>query len=197
METPIAIQSCLVRLEDLFARMDQAYDAVAARSGFQCRGCEDNCCRSLFYHHTVAEYLFLRQGLRRLSDSSRAQVRERALRRLTVEAPGADPGAGGMCPLNEAGLCILHAHRPMICRLHGIPHFLRRPDGALQTGPGCNAFYSADGRADTARLDRTPWYAGLSQLEGELRRAVGFERRVKLTIAGMLVEEVRDLEIYI
>jgi hypothetical protein len=145
----------------------------------------------------VAEYLFLRQGLRRLPDSSRAQVNERALRRLAAEAPGGDPQAGGMCPLNEAGLCILYAHRPMICRLHGIPHFLHRPDGTLQNGPGCNAFYGLYGRADTARLDRTPWYAGLSQLEGELRRVVGFDRRVKLTIAGMLVEEVQDLEIYI
>lgn len=194
---PDSVQTGLVQLKDLFGRMDQAYEALALQTGFHCRGCEDNCCRSLFYHHTVAEYLFLRQGLGRLSAARRTEICERAQRSSGRGTSAEVSEAGGMCPLNEEGLCVLYAQRPMICRLHGIPHQLRRPDGTLQTGPGCSAFYNGNGRTDSLRFDRTPWYLALARLEGELRRATGFQGRIRLTIADMMLEEVQGLEIYI
>jgi hypothetical protein len=61
----------LDRLAALFEQMDATYDAVAGQYGFQCHGCEDNCCQTRFYHHTLIEYLFLMEGINAL-DAGRA-----------------------------------------------------------------------------------------------------------------------------
>jgi len=185
----------------LFAGMDSAYEAVAMRLGFHCRGCEDNCCRSLFYHHTLVEYFRLRSGLASLSDLEQAQIRRRADRVAAGQAEAENRTAGDarrpMCPLNIEGLCGLYESRPMICRLHGIPHELRRPGGRIISSPGCGAFYrlgSAE-NFDEVWLDRTPWYSALSQLERRLRNRIGYSAKIKMTIAQMILEEPQGLEI--
>jgi hypothetical protein len=73
----------------------------------------------------------------------------------------------------------------MICRLHGIPHRLVRPDGTVLAGDGCAAFHARCGPA-TRRLDRTPFYRQMADLEKELRAETGFPARVKLTVAEMI-----------
>lgn len=179
------------QIEQLFARMDQAYRQAADAAGFECRGCEQNCCRTLFYHHTLAEYLYLKTGLARMPDAVQDGIVRRAaaaLERVHPTDEGGRPSAP-MCPLNEQGRCILYAHRPMICRLHGLPHLLRRPDGKAQTGPGCDDFYRQCGAAPHKSLDRTPHYAAMAQLEKGLRRQLGFDGRIRLTIAQMVMGE--------
>jgi Fe-S-cluster containining protein len=94
-----------------------------------------------------------------------------------------------MCPLNREGRCVLYAHRPMICRLHGIPHALRRPDGRVLTGPGCDDYAAQCGPVVKARLDRTPLYTAMAQVERELRQALGFEGKTKMTIAEMILDD--------
>jgi hypothetical protein len=95
-----------------------------------------------------------------------------------------------MCPLNDEQRCILYAYRPMICRLHGIPHQLRRPDGQRQVGPGCGDFDRQCANSDPKLLDRTPLYIDLAALEKQLRRQLRFEGRIKMTIAQMMIEAI-------
>lgn len=179
-------------LTDLFARMDEAYARTADRFGFQCRGCRDNCCETRFHHHTLVEVLYLRKGLDELSPQDQAAVTEKAVDVLEQTRQG--NGHGGdrriMCPLNHDQRCRLYSHRPMICRLHGVPHQLRRPDGQRQTGPGCADFEKRCGNPQTGLLDRTPFYYALSQLERRLREQTGMKQKIKLTVAEILALDI-------
>ncbi len=176
-------------LADLFDDMDRAYDEVAGQCGFTCNGCEENCCRTRFYHHTLAEYLFLKEGLARLSDGVRQRLAKRAVEVMERmrEAETAGRPAEEMCPLNEDGRCLLYVNRPMICRLHGIPHQLRRPDGQVQAGPGCGDFDRQCGRQPKAVLDRTSLYTAMAQIERQLRSLWEYNTKIKMTIAEMVV----------
>jgi Fe-S-cluster containining protein len=170
-------------LNDLFDRMDNAYRQTADNFGFQCRGCRDNCCETRFYHHTLAEYLYLRKGLAVLSLERQVEILEIA---AGVKKRHEQGDERIMCPLNHNQCCLLYAHRPMICRLHGVPHQLKRPDGQRQTGPGCADFENRCGRPRTGLLDRTPFYYALAQLERRLRQQTGIHQKIKLTVAEIL-----------
>lgn len=177
-------------LAALFEEMDQAYDRVAERCGFVCNGCGENCCRTRFYHHTLAEYLYLKEGLARFPDETRQRLAKRAA--AAVDRMRAAEAAGRavteMCPLNEDERCLLYAHRPMICRLHGIPHQLRRPDGRVQEGPGCGDFdRQCSPPRPEAVLDRTPLYTALARLERRLRSLWDYHPKIKMTLAEMVV----------
>ena len=92
-----------------------------------------------------------------------------------------------MCPLNFDGHCTLYAYRPMICRLHGISHELRRPGQTVIRGSGCGMF---DLRCSTQRyrkFDRTPFYFSMAKAEGEFKQAIGLSDRIKMTIAEMII----------
>ncbi len=175
----------------LFAQMDAAYDRTAAKAGFVCNGCKDNCCRTRFYHHTLVELLYLQSGLVALPPRQQRRIRERARAAAgqmeALERDGRPVRV--MCPLNEEGRCSLYGHRPMICRLHGIPNTLRRPDGRILTGPGCDDYYLQCGSADGAPLDRTPLYAAMADLERRVRDRLGFNSKIKLTVARMILED--------
>ena len=111
---PETLAPHLEALADLFGRMEKAYNAVAAVYGFECTGCEDNCCLTRFYHHTLLEYLYLKRGWGALSASARDRLQQRAAR-VNQEVGRADAGGQKiriMCPLNEAGRCVLYQHRP-------------------------------------------------------------------------------------
>jgi Fe-S-cluster containining protein len=175
----------------LFEQMDRAYDTAARTFGFVCRGCRDNCCLTRFHHHTLLEYLYIQHGLSKLVPERLGEVKKRAqkvLDRMTKLEQCGEP-VRVMCPLNEDGRCMLYAHRPMICRLHGIPHALRRPDGRSQTGPGCDDFYAQCGNCAGEVLDRTPIYIAMADLEQKLRQALGFDRKIKMTIADIVLDE--------
>lgn len=175
----------------LFAQMDAAYDRAAAKAGFVCNGCEDNCCRTRFYHHTLVELLYLQSGLAALPPLRQRRIRERA-RAAARQAEALERDSRPvrvMCPLNEQGRCTLYAHRPMICRLHGIPNTLRRPDGRILTGPGCVDYYLRCGPAGGDPLDRTPLYTAMADLERRLRDRLGFDSKIKLTVARMILKD--------
>lgn len=182
----------LKRLETLFGEMNRAYTAVAGQYGFVCNGCADNCCLTRFYHHTLLEYLYLVEGLRTLESDARHAIYEKA---LTVSAAMEDADRQGealriMCPLNRNERCTLYPYRPMICRLHGIPHELQGSGGLPIKNPGCDAFYNQcrqRGQTEYFRFDRTPFYRQMAALEQELRRETGYSDKIKLTIAHMLV----------
>lgn len=186
-----AYLSTLGRLTVLFHQMDQAYTAVADQYGFHCHGCQDNCCQTRFYHHTLLEYLYLLEGVRQLNRPTWQAVRHQALFVINQVAPADQQGEAPpiMCPLNQNGRCLVYDHRPMICRLHGIPHELHRPGGRVLKNPGCDAFFEQcreRGKSDYIPFDRTPLYRNMAILEQALRSQTGYHEKIKLTIAQML-----------
>lgn len=178
----------LTPLAQLFSQMDAAYNAVADAYGFHCHGCVDNCCYTRFHHHTLLEYLYLKKGLEILEPSIQMQVFEQA--GDVVEATRAAEEKGQtpriMCPLNHEGLCLIYAYRPMICRLHGMAHELRKPGQNPLRSEGCDLFTELTGTMDYIPFDRTPFYMEMARLERNLREASGVTDRLKLTIAEMI-----------
>lgn len=105
-----------------------------------CRGCAE-CCRGLF-DVTLLDAALLRQGFDRLPATTREKVLAKVrpiLARLRERFPGFGPPylLDGLpadqlppdgeedtpCPLlDAAGRCLLYAHRPLTCRLYGLPH---------------------------------------------------------------------------
>lgn len=184
----------LRRLNDLYARMDQAYAASAQAIGLSCAGCADSCCESLFRHHTYVEWTALAQGLAALAPARQQDIRAAAEGWLRVHQnalPGARPRVP--CPLcveQDGGLaCGLYEHRPMVCRLHGVPNFLVRPDGQRVAFPGCDRAQQLAKTCEPALLDRSPLLTELARLEMDLlgRERMGKLRRVDLTIAEMIL----------
>ncbi|UCD83201.1 MAG: hypothetical protein JSW26_31465 [Desulfobacterales bacterium] len=181
------------RLRYLFAEMDRAYAAASGHYGFECAGCEDNCCQTRFYHHTYLEYLFIREGFDTLERPQRQRVRTtaQAVCRQIAQADHDGKSLRLMCPLNNEGLCTLYAYRPMICRLHGIPHELHKPGGPVVHGPGCAIFDERCSSQTYYQFDRTPFYLEMAGLENSFKRAAGLTGRVKLTVAEMIVGDDR------
>lgn len=176
------------RMEKLYARMTGAYAEMAALYGFDCAGCQDNCCTQRFHHHTLAEFFYLLNGLRKADRALAGEVLRRA--REVTEAYREEMPAGRiiplMCPVNFDGLCSLYEHRPMICRLHGLPHRFRRPDGFTAEGGGCHRFELLHKAA--ARVERTGFYTELASIEKDLRARLGFAGRYRKTTAQMLMD---------
>jgi len=170
--------------------MDDAYARAAAEHDFLCAGCEESCCETLFFHHTLAESLALWAGVEALPEPAREALLERAGRVRQAEADHG-PGSGTFrhpCPALEEGRCLLYEDRPMVCRLHGIGYTMVLPDGSCRTGPGCHAYEQrmAQSNVRPSPMDRTLLYRDMADLERELRLATGFSRRIPLTVAGLL-----------
>lgn len=177
-------------MRTLYAQMEEEYDKIARALDFGCSGCPDNCCDSYFLHHTYVEWWYLWQGLNALDEEKQRKILERAHEHvLEVErviATGGRPQV--MCPLNEGGLCILYTHRLMVCRTHGIPAVLRRPDGRTLDFPGCFRCQEKGVAAGGPVMERTPLLQRLVRLETEFlggRRA--HYPKLRLTIAEMIV----------
>ncbi len=187
-DLPTLYEPHLKRAGRVLDIIERAYRRRSESLGFHCAGCEDNCCLTRFHHHTVGEYLYLREGFFRLTVRHRARILDRArdVNEIHREAGGHGPPVRAMCPLNEEGRCLLYRRRPMICRLHGIPYEFRRPDGGRMEGPGCDAFHRRTGRDNGYRFDRTPYYREMALMERDLRAAVGFSGRMKMTVAEMV-----------
>ena len=170
----------LERITLLYSAMDETYRRVSDQYGFHCQGCEESCCRTTFYHHTVLEALYLLAGFERMEKQLRAEIAMRA-RSVSLQ-----PHAGHFCPLCQEGRCLLYACRPMICRLHGIAHEVRRPDRTVSYGPGCAAFEATVKGRSYIVFDRTEFYWTLSRMEQEARAALGVTNKLKMTISQML-----------
>jgi Fe-S-cluster containining protein len=179
------------RLADLYKRMAGAYDLVAGELAFTCEDCPDNCCDSFFLHHTLIEWAYLWQGLQELPPESLQKIKARAKGYLTEAtgsmAKGERPQI--MCPLNDDGLCGLYQHRLMICRMHGVPAKITRPDGQAMRFPGCFRCQELTvGLEQIPEVDRTELYRELADLERQLIDTTGRDRfRIKMTIAEMIV----------
>lgn len=180
---------------EIYDSMEVAYDEVASAIALTCDGCPDNCCDSFFLHYTYCEWAYLWEGIRALEDDKLDAIMQRAKdyveqSRLMI-AKGERPQI--MCPLNEEGRCGLYAHRLMICRTHGVPATLTRPDGQLLRFPGCFRCQEIVGTAfsietDAPAMDRTILYKRLAQLESRfLGDKRGLMPKIKMTIAEMIV----------
>jgi Fe-S-cluster containining protein len=179
------------RLKKIYAAMDNAYRRAAENYRFNCEGCSDNCCQSRFYHHTLIEHVYILEGLRTLDIQKQSEVKLRA-RSVVDQASEGEPGKETMrlmCPLNFNELCILYPYRPMICRLHGIPHELKKPGQGRQFGPGCATFDQRCGHKSYFSFDRTPFYRELAMLEQAVRQSLGYERKIRMTVAEMLLTD--------
>lgn len=183
--------SIALQVTRLFKCMDDTYDQVAAKSGFKCMGCEDNCCLTRFYHHTLLELLYFKTGVAALPARQQQRIKQRAHEAIEqmADLERRHQPVRVMCPLNEAERCVLYAQRPMICRLHGIPHTLRRPDGKVQTGPGCDDFYAQCGEDIGIAMERTPLYMQMAKIERELREQLDFNEKIKMTIAEIIIND--------
>lgn len=184
-----ALSALMSSMKSLYASMDDSYAEAAGRYGFDCRGCEDNCCTQRFFHYTLAEHFYLHEGLRRADAALSAAILGRAREvtdkyRIEIQTGEILPL---MCPVNFEGLCRLYEWRPMICRLHGLPHKFGAPDGSLRQSGGCLRFDALHKDAPV-RLDRTPFYLRLAEIEKTLRADADFGGRYKKTTAGMLLE---------
>lgn len=179
-------------LRELYARMDQAYAASASAIGLSCAGCADSCCETLFRHHTCVEWLALCEGFAALPGERRQDMLAQAETYLRIHGnalPGTRPRVP--CPASlatETGLvCGLYEHRPMVCRLHGVPNVLHKPGGEAAAFPGCDRAQELAKTCPPALLDRTPLLAELARLEMALARSGTRPPRVNLTIAEMLL----------
>lgn len=183
----------LKQLAELYRDMDRQYDVAATAYGFECRGCRDNCCRTRFYHHTHIEFFQLLAAFCRLplEDRQAAVVRARQYDRGTEPEP-AGGHAAIMCPLNVDEKCRLYDSRPMICRLHGLPHELRRPGADPVVSPGCGAFHERAGHGDYLPFDRTPLYVGMAQLERACKQSLQLTGKCRLTVAQMILAAAND-----
>ena len=184
-------------LSRLYAKMEDAYNQVAARIGLSCQGCPDNCCDSYFQHHTHIEWAYLWDGMRSCSAEKQQEYINRA--REYVEGSRAVLAQGHrpeiMCPLNDGGPCGLYEHRLMICRMHGIPNTLVRPDGLKLTFPGCFRCQELCSQMqEVPILDRTGFYREMAALEmafvGPNRQSLP---KAKRTLAEMLVQGPPEL----
>ena len=183
-------------ISEIYQALQEDYEKIADQIPLTCRDCPDNCCDSYFLHHTYSEWAFLWEGLRQLDNETLDRVTERAKEyvRKSSDVLAARQRPQIMCPLNEEGLCVLYQHRMLVCRMHGIPATLTRPDGQSMRFPGCfrcqeivDENYTEE--TDAPAMDRTLLFRRLAALE---TRLMGERRhlypRVKKTIADMIVE---------
>ena len=185
-----------LQLQDIYKKMEQDYDKVAQQLHFSCSGCPDNCCDSYFLHHTYAEWAYLWAGFSELAASKQEKLKQRSYEYIEqckgAKKSGEQPQV--MCPLNEEGLCQLYKFRLLVCRTHGVPATMTRPDGQTMRFPGCFRCQELvekkyDNSNQAPHVERTPLLRQLVLLESELlnnRRHL--LPKVKMTIAEMLVK---------
>jgi len=179
----VPIATYLEKLKTIYRSMDRTYRDASAFYFFDCQGCPDNCCTTYFFHYTLAEYLYLLQGFWTLEEGMKEEIMGRAtnmcdpMRRDTY-----------LCPLNLRSRCLLYPYRTMICRLHGLPFELQRPGDQRSEGQGCAKFEKERMLKGLPyrRIDRTPFYTDLANLEREIRTEIGYSQRFKKTIAEMI-----------
>lgn len=186
----------VVELQEIYKGLEEDYDRVARQLSFSCAGCPDNCCDSYFLHHTYIEWAYLWLGFRRLAcEKQEAILKRSAAVALACEQAlqrGERPLV--MCPVNEEGLCTLYPYRLLVCRTHGVPASMVRPDGKRLTFPGC---FRCQDIAENLRarggevpqVRRTPLLHRLARLENALLQGDRQSYpKVRLTIAEMLLK---------
>lgn len=184
------------RLKKIYQAMEEQYDEVAQRLAFSCTGCPDNCCDSYFLHYSYVEWIYLWQGMRQLPLQRQQEIVERARRvvRQYADELAREHRPVVMCPLNEEGLCVLYPFRLLVCRTHGVPAAMTRPDGRRLTFPGCFRCQEIVSERKTEAgaipiVERTPLLRQLAMLENELLQDLRDRcPKIRMTIAEMLIK---------
>ncbi len=196
MKLEIDIGGFLNELYGIYRDIDRAYEEVASEYGFSCQGCEDNCCRTVFYHYSLIEYFGVLEGFDRLPEQKQQEALQRAkqyvaeLNRFRTK----ETEMKRMCPINFDGLCGIYEHRPLICRIHGVPGILRHPVKGTRVFSGCQRFEILHPDKDPKRLDRTEFFTKIATIETRLRREMDYMLKFQKTIAEMILN--RDLLSY-
>lgn len=177
-------------LKLIYKNMDDQYQKVSKGYAFECKGCTESCCETRFYHHTYGEYLYLLTGFQSLDGEHQKKILEKAVLAQEKQkmADGTDTPIRVMCPLNEYGLCGIYDYRPMICRLHGIPHELHKPGQNSLYGSGCRRFAENCQNKPYIPFDRTPFYREMAIQEQKLRESLKMGGKIKMTITEMLLQ---------
>jgi hypothetical protein len=186
----------LQRMNRIYQEMETEYNRVAALLDFSCEGCPDNCCDSYFQHHTYAEWGYLWLGFRQLPTEEQQEIlrRAKAYQGDCENAHARDERPQVMCPLNQNGRCVLYPYRLMVCRTHGVPATMTRPDGRRLNFPGCfRCQEMVEGRfqekTEVPHMKRTPLFRQFAMLENDLlegRRHL--YPKINLTISQMLLQ---------
>ncbi len=136
----MTLQDHIRRYLEVVNRADQAFRSVASGHA-ELMGCKPGCddCCSLFFELTLVEAFYVSGMFESQMPASRKEtVRSRAAdsHRLFEQAQAdlAELRSNGReamiqaasrvripCPLKEDGLCLLYEHRPVTCRLYGVP----------------------------------------------------------------------------
>ena len=196
--TELRIPENLIReLEEIYQGLEKDYEVVAHQLSFSCKNCPDNCCDSYFLHHTYVEWAYLWLGFEQLDSDTQQVILQRASTALLAceKALRRQERPQVMCPLNDGGLCILYTHRLLVCRTHGVPASMTRPDGRKLTFPGCfrcqdivDSFGERIANS-VPTAERTPYLQRLAALEGALLKGDRqCHPKVGLTISQMLVK---------
>jgi hypothetical protein len=188
-------------LEAIYDKLQQEYERVAGILDFSCSGCPDNCCDSYFLHHTYAEWAHLWLGVRQLEPERQQTLIARAT--AYVKECERELAAGRrpqiMCPLNEAGRCVLYKYRLLVCRTHGVPANMTRPDSRTLRFPGCfrcqEIVETRYEQVPPPYVERTPLLRKLALLENELlENKRHLVPKVNITIAEMLMKGPPQIE---
>jgi Fe-S-cluster containining protein len=182
-------------LSEIFTAIDAEYEKARAHyEGFSCDGCVDNCCTTVFHHHTLIEYFYFIEGLGKLDPKllDIAAARSEGYLSAMRKQLGNLNAARIMCPLNFEGQCRIYEHRPLICRIHGMPGVLHSVRGKNEW-QGCKVFNEKfAGRMDHV-IDRTMFYTKIAALEGDLREELQFVQKYKKTIADMILDYKKEI----
>lgn len=163
------------RYRELLARADAWFDSAAAAHAdeVRCALACTLCCHGLF-DVSALDAALLEEGMRQAPPETRedlgrcAALALEAVREAAPEwdEPWAVDALGEerfdelcerlallRCPaLDAEGSCRLYAHRPLICRLHGIPMY--DPGARAWLGGECELNFAPDGR----RADPSLWF---------------------------------------
>jgi len=175
------------RMAILYNAIDDTYEEAAGHYNFRCSGCEDSCCMTHFYHHTHIEFFYIIKGFRALPLDLKHDIlsRVRAVQEKKEKDDIKIESSRLMCPLNINGKCVIYKHRPMICRMHGIPHELKRPGTPVRYGQGCDVFMERRVNENYIPFDRTPFYFKMARLEDDMKRENNLDGKFKKTIFEM------------
>ena len=153
-----------------------------------------------FYHHTHIEFFFIVKGFRTIRNELKNDILSQAIfvqEKNEKDNIKTEPSRL-MCPLNINGKCVIYKHRPMICRMHGIPHELKKPGAPVHYGKGCNLFMENHFNENYFPFDRTPFYFKMARLENEMKREIDLNGKFKKTISEMLADmksiDIKDIE---
>ncbi|UCG78834.1 MAG: YkgJ family cysteine cluster protein [Nitrospirota bacterium] len=190
----VDVAQYLGRLAKIYGEIGQEYDKAAGKyGGFSCEGCTDNCCTTVFHHHTLIENLYLIEGFEGLDVKKKEEAVIRAKKYVEElsDHPFDMTELSIMCPLNVEGKCEAYEYRPLICRIHGMPGILHSPKGTKEFD-GCPVFMEQHGNSISHRIDRTSFYTDIAFIERDLREEMVFTEKHRKTIAEMIVDYTRD-----